>query len=347
MSPRSTPRCVVSARDTALEARIVRRVPMHYADGADVHEDRPGHVRAASSITWVGSCVALVQDDVNFVALVDPRTGLAKAVTLPAGKDDVRQFDSERGNKKYKLDLEALTRVPAASGTLLLAFGSGSKKRRENVMTLAFAGRSARPAPSEPSLIALPALYAALRAETDFSGSDMNIEGALYVDGMIRLFGRGNGEAKDGLVPVDASCDLDWTVLRAHIARPEAPVPRIQRVTQYVLGEVDGVSLGFTDAILLPRSGVMYSAAAEASKDATEDGEVGGSVLGVIPHDRRQPGRWAPILDERGVPFTGKVEGLVLDKQDPMRAFVVIDMDDHTRPSELCEVVLRGPWPAR
>jgi hypothetical protein len=92
---------------------------------------------------------------------------------------------------------------------------------------------------------------------------------------------------------------------------------------------------------------VLYSAAAEASPDASEDGEVGGSALGVIPNDRRRPARWVHLRDERGAPFTGKVEGLVLHRRDPLRALVVVDMDDHTQPSELCEVVLTGPWWAR
>jgi hypothetical protein len=345
MAERETPRRIISTLDRDLGARIVRRVPMHYAAGADASVDRPGHVRAASSMAWVGDRVALVQDDVNFVALVDPATGLAEAITLPAGKDDLRQFDVERGNKKHKLDLEAMTRVPTSDGTMLLAFGSGSKKRRENVLTLRFAGRRVRPIPTEPVLTPLPDLYATLRATTDFAGSEMNIEGALYLDGMVRLFGRGNGEATEALQPVDATCDLDWRALQAHIASPERhPAPSPSRVTQFVLGEIDGVRLGFTDAIAVSRTQVMYAAAAEDSPDASEDGAVGGSALGLIQNDRRQGGRWAMVRDERGQPFAGKIEGLVRDPRDPMRALVVVDVDDHRQPSELCEVELSGPW---
>jgi hypothetical protein len=167
----------------------------------------------------------------------------------------------------------------------------------------------------------------------------------VHLDGMIRLFGRGNGEAGDGLIPLDATCDLNWRVLRAHIDDPKrAPVPKITRVTQYDLGELSGVRLGFTDAIPVGRTTVMYSAAAEASKNARDDGEVCGSALGVIPNDRRQPARWAAIHDERGEPVTCKVEGLVLDPRDPLRALVVVDVDDYARPSELFEIALSGPW---
>lgn len=336
---------VRSTLDAELEARIVRRQPMLYADGADHAIDRPAHVRAASSVTWLGDRLALVQDDANFVALVDPRTGLAESVTLPAGKDDARTFDVERGNKKHKLDLEAMTRVPTDEGALLLAFGSGSKKRRENVLTLDFGGAGDRPRPGAPRIVPLPDFYAALRETPTFAGSDMNIEGALYLDGVIRLFGRGNGEAKDGLEPLDATCDVDWDALSAHIAQPDRDtLPVITRVTQYDLGVLDGVRFGFTDAIRATKTRILYSAAAEASKDAESDGEVGGSCLGVLPGDRRAAGRWAPVLDADGSAFGGKIEGLVLDPADPMRAFVVVDVDDHTCPSELCEVVLRGPW---
>ena len=299
-------------------------------------------------MAWIGNRLAIVQDDVNFVALVDPATGLADAVTLPAGEDGKRQFDDGRGTKKYKLDLEAMARVPLTDGVLLLAFGSGSKSRRENVMTLRFDGLGARPAPQEPAVIPLPHLYAALRKTTAFSGSEMNIEGALYLDGAIRLFNRSNGEANDALHPVDATCDLEWSALQAHIAQPDAaPLPAIMRVTQYELGAIDGVRLGFTDAIPATRTHVMYSAAAEASKNAIDDGVVVGSALGVIPNDRRQPARWAMIRDEQGKPFVGKVEGLVLDPDEASRALIVIDVDDYERPSELLEIALDGPWLAQ
>ena len=343
-----TPRLVVSAHDHTLQARIVRRVPMHYAGGADPDTDRPAYVRAASSMAWAGTRVAMVQDDVNFVALVDPATGLAHAVTLPAGKDGLRQFDDGRGNKKHRLDMEALARVPSPGGTMLIAFGSGSKKRRENVVTLRFSGRDHDPDATEATLAAMPDLYAALRAESHFAGSQMNIEGALYHDGVIRLFGRSNGEAKDDLHPLDATCDLNWQGLQAHLRDPRSDtLPVIQRITQYELGEIDGVGLGFTDAIRAGRASAIYTAAAEASKNADSDGDVGGSVLGVLPDDRRQPARWTHLLDEAGKPFAGKVEGLVLDRRDSSRAFVVVDVDDHSRPSELCEVMLAGSWPTR
>ena len=86
------PRRVLRA-DPALRARIVRRLPMRYAAGADPAQDRPAHVRAGSALARVGGRLAVVQDDANFVALVDPETGLARPVALPRGAAGLRQFD--------------------------------------------------------------------------------------------------------------------------------------------------------------------------------------------------------------------------------------------------------------
>ena len=60
---------------------------MLYRDGPDRSLDRPAHVRAGSGLSWIGDRLVLVQDDANFVAVVDPATGFAESITLPAGED--------------------------------------------------------------------------------------------------------------------------------------------------------------------------------------------------------------------------------------------------------------------
>src|SRR3712207_3817046 len=90
---------VLARHDPALETRVVRRLPMRYAAGADATLDRPAHVRAASGLVWHGPRLVVVQDDTNFLALVDPATGLAESIALPAGEGGRRQFDDGRGNK--------------------------------------------------------------------------------------------------------------------------------------------------------------------------------------------------------------------------------------------------------
>lgn len=313
---------------------------MRYAAGADAAHDRPEHVRAASGLAWVGDRLAVIQDDASFVALVDPATGLAEAFALPAGAGGVRQFDDARGNKAGKLDLEALTSLPSSDGVLLAAFGSGSMAPRETVVLISFAPGS------EPNIAVRSAseFYARLREAADFAGSEMNVEGAIHMGGELTLFGRGNGAVRGEIRPVNASCDVPVRELMAYLERSMSTRPPTpSRVRQYDLGELDGVSLGFTDVAPARGGAVLYSAAAEASPDATRDGEVRGSVIGTI--DRQGgTGRWTRLSVESGGPFIGKVEGLTLDERRSDRLFAAVDSDDHRKPSELLEVRLGGPW---
>ena len=334
--------------DPALEVRIVREVPLRYADGADVALDRPAHVRAGSGLAWVGDRLAVVQDDANFIALVDPTSGLASAVVLPAGADGARQFDTGRGNKKQKFDLEALVSIGHPDGAMLLAIGSGSSKKRERIVTVRRAGESGETL----ALIAAPGMYERLREASDFSGSDMNIEGAVLIGEVLRLFGRGNGEAAKRRVPLDATCDLHWPSVLEYLAAPhDVAPPSPTRLRQYALGEADGVRLSFTDATLVwgdhsARPLVLYTAAAEGSPDSRRDGAVAGSAIGYLDH--RGEGtvlRYALLRDAQGALLPLKVEGIACGRADQCQAYVVLDVDDPNAPSMLYELALEGPWP--
>ena len=354
-------RRVVARHDPMLAARVVARWPLRYAAGADAAADRPPHVRAGSALAWVSDRLVVVQDDANFIALVDPRDASVIATTLPAGAGGQRQFDDARGNKRFKMDLEAVASVPAAPGAaLVIAFGSGSSRRRERVvvargLTPEGIARDA----VEVALCDASPFYARLRALTTFAGSELNVEAAMFVrdDGgdRVRLFNRGNGAAKGGVRPVDATCDVDWPALLAHL-EDGAPAPAPRHVVQYRLGEIDGSALTFTDAALAHATGdrprhVLYTAAAESSPDATRDGPVAGCAIGAIVDEwdasDAPDARWTVLVGEDGARMTSKVEGIAIDPADASRAFVVVDRDDPDEPSELCAVHLEGPWPAR
>jgi hypothetical protein len=323
----------LSGFDPGLTFRVTHRVPLHYAAGADEVLDRPPHVRAGSSLAWVGERLALIQDDANFLALVDPRTAAVEPVTLPAGKGGLRQFDDLRGNKKHKLDLEACVTVDG--GRTFLAFGSGSTERRERVLVVRGIGSGA----PEVELVALTALYHLLRGTPGFAPGRLNLEGVVSLGDRLRFFSRGNGKERDGVKPVNATCDVALDTLLGHVTAPDRfPPPSPTDITQYDLGDLDAVPLGFTDATVVGDR-IVYSAAAEASPDAVDDGSVTGSALGVIDAGGRA--RWAPIKDERGALFAGKVEGVVA-AEGGGGFYVVLDGDDPRAPSELCLVETGG-----
>jgi hypothetical protein len=310
--------------DPSLHVQVRTRAPLHYAEGPDPSLDRPGHVRAGSSVAWLGARLAVVQDDASFVALVDADG--CRAVTLPAGAGGKRQFDERRGNKKDKLDLEA----SAILGGALWAFGSGSAPGRDRVVRLGEDGRV--------DLIPAARLYAAFMARTDFRGSELNVEGVLAQGGDVWFFNRGNGAPAPGgeLAPIDATVRVEAAALLRYLDDPaNAPVPSLLEVVRYDLGAVAGCRLTFTDATFALGEQV-YLAAAEASPDATRDGPVAGVALGFLADEPR----YAMVRDERGALLTDKLEGITPARTDGAgnRLFAVVDKDDPDAPSELVEL---------
>ncbi|MFM8333312.1 MAG: DUF6929 family protein [Candidatus Methylumidiphilus sp.] len=317
---------LVCVRDAALSATVLSRRELRYAEGADAALDRPGHVRAGSSLAWFGRRIAVVQDDANFVALFDPDSGQVGAWTLPAGAGGRRQFDERRGNKPHKLDLEACFSAP----TGLVALGSGSSPQRETLALIAADGQA--------RLFPAPGLYARLHAAQAFSGGELNVEGAVFVDGVVRLFNRGNGAWRDGVPPRNASCDILWAEFAAYLQGGAAPA--LRNIVEYDLGALDGAPLTFTDASATA-SGLLYTAAAEASPDAVTDGVVTGSAVGVLAG---ATGRWIELRDADGALLAEKVEGICPVAGRDGIIYVAVDADDPDRPTMLCEVALRGPW---
>jgi hypothetical protein len=288
------------------------RLPLHYTVAAA----GPLHVRSGSALVRFGERLAVIQDDAGVVAFVDLASGAVEAVPLPGAPSGA--------DKSTKLDLEAAVVV----GGSLIAFGSGSTPARERIVVID-RDRRAR-------IIDAPVLYAALRATREFSGAELNIEGAWSDGERLRLFNRGNGRLCDGVSPVDATCDLDLRALLGYLDGHCAPPPP-REITQYDLGRVAGVRLTFTDA-----AGAYYLAAAEDCPDAVQDGPVCGVALGIIP-PTGEP-RYTLIRERDETLFTLKAEGLCLDDNDASRAWTVVDLDNPDQASLLCELSLTGPW---
>ncbi len=328
----------VAVRDDSLRATVVARKPLLYGDGADAALDRPAHVRAASSLARIGDALVVVQDDANFLGVLRPRSD-AIAVTLPPGRDGLRQFDDLRGNKPFKLDLESSIATVTAGEPTLYAFGSGSSPAREHVVI----ARGWDTGAIAVEMIETPALYQALRSAADFAGSELNLEGVALRGDEVWCFGRGNGAARGDVMPINATCVLPWrAVLECLASGGSRRLPPPTTIARYALGSLDGIPLGFTDAAAIP-SGFLYSAAAEASPDAVRDGPVAGSALGIIDIDGDV--RWTPLTEADEREFDGKVEGIAWDLHSRDVVLAVIDHDDPRVPSELCTIRLEGSWP--
>lgn len=304
---------------------------MTYADGPSKDDDRPPHVRAASGLSAFRECLAVIQDDANWLALIDADQQVT-AVPLPPSPAGDRIFSRTRGNRDDKYDLEACVTVRSGDKEELVGFSSGSRAEREWVLRV----REDKDG-GELKGEFTPAhdFYAAMRANKAFSGAGLNIEGALALDhDRIRLFQRGNSEPCDGSQAIDATGDFSWKALCDHLGAPadHAPPP-IENLRTYDLGLLDGVRLTFSDAEHLEGGRVLFSASAEDKGEGKDDGEIRGSVLGIIEADGSA--RWTHLRSEDGSLFRDKIEGLTLDARDPGKVYFVIDDDDEDTPSRI------------
>lgn len=315
-----------AAHDASRVAVLGPLQPMRYSTAAEADSERPGHVRAASAVRRFADALWMAQDDANYLA-IRRDDGTVRAIALPPGPEGRRLFSEKDGNKQHKMDLEAAVVLPDGR---LCAFGSGSKAARRRLVLV--------DANEQVRIFDADALYLAFEANKAFSGSELNIEGVVLSGGTLRVFNRGNGDAKGKFRPVDATVEVDLAAFVAYVDG-KGPTPALGAVRQYDLGQLDGVQLTFTDAAALPDGRVAFLAAAEASPDAYHDGEVRGCRLGLIDGDAV---RTYDLKSTDGKTCGLKLEGIELlaAEAGALRFFVVADVDDTEVPALGGELVL-------
>lgn len=260
----------------------------------------PG-VRAGSALVRVGARLLAVQDDAFAAAWIDP---VAAAVT-PV----VLHGSGEALAKQHKPDFEAAFLHRGRVWIL----GSGSRPNRCYLARV-------DPDRREAALFNALPLYGALERAL---GHAPNIEGAVPLADRLRLFhrgpGRGGAASRSLDVPLDAL---------------ECGAPHVLAVARYDLGTLDGIALGFTDAVPLDDRRIAYLAVAEDTPDGIADGPIAGAAVGVLDG---AGARWGLLREADGHPCRRKVEGAVLE---PGGGWLLTDPDDAARPAELCRVEL-------
>jgi len=305
--------------DPTLSAVLGPTFPLRYSRGGSVGDDHPAFLRAASAVRRWQQKRIVIQDDVSVLALGEcaPDADLSPLL-LPRGADGRRQFDDLIGNKRLKLDLEAAAVLPDGR---LLVLGSGSLPERERLVVV-------EPG-AAPTVRDARELYAALRREVAFSGSELNLEGALVSPRGLELFQRGNGAMSGSLRPVTAIGTLPLTAFLRWLDGP-GPVPELTRIVRVELGRARGVPFSFTDATSRADGVIAFLACAEDSPDAVRDGEVLGCRFGLLDSGGV---RVVDILNSQGEPCALKLEGIEAHPDDGSAYDVVADMDRPDTPA--------------
>ncbi len=286
----------------------------------------PPHVSAASGLVAVGPWLYVVADDALHLA-VFPREGDAPGRSI-------RLFPGElplepKARKAAKPDLEALCLLSPFTSCphgALLAVPSGSTAVRQRGALLPL---TAEGLPGgEVREVDFTSLYAQLAREV----GPLNVEGAAVTGRRLLLLQRGNGDQG-----TDALVDLDYERIIRALEEGQAVGPEtVRTVKRWELGRAGGVRLSFTDASPLPDGRIVFTAAAEDTRDSYADGPVAGSAVGLLAPDG------SPLFLD-AVDAKVKLEGVSARVEGGrVHLLLVADADDPAVPAPLLEAVLEG-----
>ncbi|WP_239576973.1 DUF6929 family protein [Archangium primigenium] len=292
--------------------------------------ERPGgprYISAASGLVRVGDWLHVVADDsLSLSSFPVAGAGPGHLTRLLPGELP-REPEALKARKP---DLEALCRVdglPGAPHGALLALPSGStpERLRGAWVPLAEDGTIG----GAPHLVDLAPLYARLTREA----GPLNVEGAAWVAGHLRLLNRGNRVGG-----ADAVMDVDGARVLQALAADTPPEPEsVRSVRRWKLGRLHGVPLTFSDAAPLPDGRLVFTASAEDTRSAYTDGAVVGSAVGLLSEDGTP--LWLRAVDTRV-----KLEGVeVRETAGRLSLWLVSDADDPAVIATLFELVLDAP----
>jgi len=256
-------------------------------------DEGTGFVSAASGLAVAGDNIYIVADDRLCLASFNLNdTSAGKWIRLFPGT--LPQEHKER--KAKKPDLEAICVLPpskfAAHGALLVV-PSGSKEWRFNacILPLNLSGGIA----AEPLPLNFSKLFTHLRTKVQ----KLNIEGACVHGEKLFLANRGNSHGEGNAI---IALELGKFLYQAYDIHEIASEPYLS-INHLELGRVKKVALAFTDFCALSDGRFVFSAAAECTDDAYEDGACAGSAVGLI--DAKLETLTLSLLDT-----TQKVEGV-------------------------------------
>jgi hypothetical protein len=277
-------------------------------------QGRPPHLSAASGLVRTGAHLYVIADDeLSLGAFGTDHQKPGELFPLLPGELPLDTVE----RKNAKPDFESLLKLPPFPGFdygALVAFGSGSKKKKRHLAVVACLGgegemRGGRVVPFD-----LAEMYRPLHGEF----ARLNIEGAVVCGDELRLFQRGNRKDHANAI---IRCKLP-PVLEAIGLGRGIPALDILAIVPVELSEIDGLPLTFTDAAIIDDGSMVFSSAAEDTEDNYNDGPCAGSAVGIVDPQ-------GDLIFLEQVDANVKLEGIaLLESGEAIELLLVSDADD-------------------
>ncbi len=266
-------------------------------------------IPSASGLEILGDYHYVLSDDSPFLFCIDEKGQSKFRLRI---KDS---FEMRNGRipKKLKPDFESLSALQLQGQDHLLLLGSGSAPLRHFGLLFNTALFTQTPIELEP-------LYTHLQSH--LQPGSLNIEALAANETHLFFFQRGNVSGEN----IIFRCLLnDFMAYIQDIER----IPTFD-IFDFELPTFEGVQAGFSGAAWLPQRGyLLFAASLEDTQDAIADGEVLGSMIGLIDLDENAPRIKQELLTEAdGSIYRGKVESVTYWREASADTFLVKAVTD-------------------
>lgn len=258
-------------------------------------------ISAASGLVYSQNVLFVISDSSSFLYQYDIDKKLL--LKFPLVKDAKENIEKEN-----KPDLESITKY----GNQLIMLGSGSTQKRNTMFSLDLGSDTLQTQD-------LTELYQNLKTVGSFSDDQLNIEGAIYAHQTMLLFQRGNSKNSQNGIFIIPNNQEDGI-----------------RFVPISLPTLDDIETTFTDAILV-NDKIYFLACAENTESTYEDGEVLGTILGIMHAPTFE------IIDVQLLSEHQKFEGITLYKEseNELEFLLCEDNDTETTEAEIYKLTLK------
>lgn len=226
-------------------------------------------IPSASAVEVINGNIYIVGDDSSFLYVL--KYDLTILAKVPLYKEKNKNIVENRILKKKKADLECITKLSINGYPHLLILGSGSKSPRRDVAFLV-----KLPTPYNRNHIvweiSLIKWYSFLRMNEDVAGSEgvLNLEAAASTSEFLYIFNREN----NAILRFDMPEFIEF--IQGHTEG--VPFPTIINAD---LPKIDAIQAEFSGADYFDEK-IFFTAAAENTSNAIDDGEIMGSAVGIV-----------------------------------------------------------------
>jgi hypothetical protein len=292
-------------------------------------------IPSASGIERVGQQYYVIGDDSPYLFTLDESFKVVHKTPLFQANSVV----NGRIPKPVKPDLEAITQITLEGGQpSLLIVGSGATEPRNTGFLIPLT----RNGPGKPITINLKPLYDQLRANKSVTGqAALNIEGLAADEEYLYLLQRYAPGGQNVLITYTMDSITPFLL-------GKGPAPKPAGIQAWELPDLEQTKTGFSGMTTALGGRMLFTASAEETPNAVLDGEIYGSMVGLLqahPHKTTQPAKLqvvVPITEKDGIAYKSKIESICISGQDRNDLTAVCVADNDNGHSEL--VVVKFKW---